>query len=344
MRVHLTTTAATALLVAATVGACQRSPGDDTPRASGYIEGTDVHVSSKVAGRVAEVRVVEGQRVAAGAVVVTLDTTETDLALARARADRAQADAEWRLLKAGSRPEDIQQAAAQVAAATADRRSAEAEATSAHADETRFDELLKASAGSRKEYDDAVARRERADAALKATDDRRAAAAALLDRLKAGARPEEIEAARARVAGADAQIASLEHDRAEAVIDAPLAGIVSSRLVEPGELVSPRTPLLVMLDLDHVWANAYVEEPFVPRLRLDEPATVTTDAGDRVDGRVTFISPEAEFTPRNVQTTDERAKLVYRVKVTVDNAKGLFKPGVPVEVRFTGAAAGGGSR
>jgi HlyD family secretion protein len=336
--------ATTLLALAALTGAaCQRTPPTDIPRASGYVEATDVHISSKVAGRVAEVRVVEGQRVATGDVVVTLETTETDLALARARADRAAADAEWRLLKAGSRPEDIQQAEAQVAAATADRRSAEAEATAARADEIRFGQLLQANAGSRKEHDDAVARRDRADAALKAADDKRAAAAALVDRLKAGSRPEEIDAARARVAGADAQIASLEHDRAEAVISAPLTGVVSSRIVEPGELVGPRTPLLVILDLDHAWANAYVEEPFVPRLRIDEAATVTTDAGDRADGRVAFISSEAEFTPRNAQTSDERAKLVYRVKVTVDNSKGLFKPGVPVEVQFTGAS-GGGSR
>jgi HlyD family secretion protein len=346
MRVHdgLRAATATIALVGTMAGACQRTPPDDTPRASGYIEGTDVQVSSKVAGRVIAVKVVEGQRVAAGDVVVALDTTETDLALVKAKADRAQAEAEWRLLEAGSRPEDIAQAEAQVAAATADRRSADAEVTSARTDETRFDQLLKASAGSRKEYDDAVERRERAEAAFKAADDRRAAAAALVDRLKAGSRPEEIEAARAKVAAADAAIATLVNDRAEAVIAAPLAGIVSSRLVEPGELVGPRTPLLVMLDLDHVWANAYVEEPFVPRLRLDQPATVATDAGDRVDGRVTFISSEAEFTPRNVQTTDERAKLVYRVKVAVDNAKGLFKPGVPVEVRFTGAAGGGSPR
>ncbi len=328
-------------LAALSAGACQPAAENVIPRASGYIEATDVHVSSKVAGRVAEVRVVEGQRVATGDVVVTLDTVEADLALARAKADRAAADAQWRLLKAGSRPEDIQQAEAQVAAAIADRRSAEAEATAARADEARFGELLKANAGSRKEYDDALARRDGADAALKAADDKRAAAAALADRLKAGARPEEIEQARARVAGADAEIASLEHDRAESVIVAPLSGVISSRLVEPGELVGPRTPLLVMIDLDHAWANAYVEEPFVTRLRIDEPATVVTEAGDRANGRVAFISTEAEFTPRNAQTSDERAKLVYRVKVTVDNSKGLFKPGVPVEVQFTGTSSGG---
>ena len=330
------------VVTAVTLAACHRAAPEAPPRASGYVEGTDVHVASKVAGRVATVAVVEGQRVAAGETLVTLDTTETDLALVKARADRAQADAEWRLLKAGSRPEDIQQAEAQVAAATADRRAAEADATAARDDAVRFDQLLKANAGSRKEYDDAVARRDRAEAALKATDDKRTAASALVDRLKAGSRPEEIEAARSRVAGADAQIATLNHDRAEAVIVAPLSGVVSSRLVEPGDLVGPRTALVVMLDLDHVWANAYVEEPLVPRLRLNDAATVVTDAGDRVEGRISFIASEAEFTPRNAQTADERAKLVYRVKVAVDNAKGLFKPGVPVDVQFPSALGGGG--
>ncbi len=328
-------------LVAAAGSACHRATTDAVPRASGYIEGTDVHIASKVAGRVAAVKVVEGQRVAAGDVLVTLETTETDLALSKARADRGQADAEWRLLKAGSRPQDVQQAEAQAAAATSDRRAAEAEAVSARADAARFEQLLAANAGSRKEYDDAVARRDRAEAALKAADDKRAAAMAQVDRLKAGARPEELQAAQARVAAADAQIAAIEHDRSEAVIAAPLSGVISSRLVEPGELVGPRTPLLVMLDLDHVWANAYVEEPLVPRLHIDDAATVVTDAGDHVDGRIAFISSEAEFTPRNAQTSDERAKLVYRVKVTVDNQKGVLKPGVPVDVRFPSAGGAG---
>jgi HlyD family secretion protein len=86
------------------------------------------------------------------------------------------------------------------------------------------------------------------------------------------------------------------------------------------------------VDLDRAWASVYIQEPLVPRVRLDQPATVLTDAGDRLEGRVSFISSRAEFTPRNVQTPDERAKLVYRLKVTVDNRKGILKPGMPVEV------------
>jgi membrane fusion protein YbhG len=318
---------------------CARTAAPAAERANGYVEATDVRVSSKVAGRVEEVRVVEGARVGQGETLVTLSTTETDLALRRARAERDQAAAQLALLRAGARPEDIQQAEAQVAAAVSDRNAADADLTAARDDETRFTQLLQNRAGSQKQHDDAVARRQAAEAQFKAASDHVRVAQAALDRLKAGARREEIEGAVAHVAAVDAQIATLEHDRDEATIIAPSAGVVSSRLVEPGELVAPGVPLIVLIDLDHAWASAYVEEPLVPRLRIDEAATVTTDAGDRLSGHVSFIASQAEFTPRNVQTPDERAKLVYRVKVAVDNRQGVLKPGMPVEVEF-----GGGGR
>jgi HlyD family secretion protein len=92
----------------------------------------------------------------------------------------------------------------------------------------------------------------------------------------------------------------------------------------------------VIIDLDHAWANAYVEERAIGDVKLDQAAVVITDGGQRLNGRVTFISPRAEFTPRNVQTADERAKLVYRVKVSVDNREGILKPGMPVEVELAG--------
>ncbi len=332
------------LLAAAVVVAagCNREKTSTPPKASGYVEATEVKIASKVPGRVAEVRVNDGARVTAGQVVVLLQTTDTDLAISRAQADRAQAQAQLRLLQAGTRPEDIQQGEAQVAAATADKRAADAELSAARDDEARFEQLLRNRAGSQKQRDDAVARRELAEARTRAADDRTRAATATLARLKAGARPEEIDAAKARVAAVDAQIAAFEHDRAEATISAPTEGVVTSRLVEPGELVAVGTPLIVVVDLDHAWADAYVEEPLVPGLRIDQAATVITDAGDHLAGRIAFISPRAEFTPRNVQTASERAKLVYRVKVTVDNRQGVLKPGMPVEVELSSAPRQGG--
>jgi HlyD family secretion protein len=325
------------IALAMSVAGCRPNAPAGPPRASGYVEATDVRVSAKVPGRVENVNAVEGARVNAGDTLVVLSTTDVSLVISRVRAERDQALANLRLLQAGSRPEDIRQLEAQAAAAAAERQAADAEVSAARADEARFEQLLRNKAGSQKQRDDAVARRELAEARLKAAADRVAAAGAALARGKAGARAEEIAAARARVAAVDAQIASLEHDRGEATIAAPMTGVVGSRLVEPGEIVAAGTGLFVLIDLDHAWANVYVEEPLVPTLRLDQPATVLTDAGNRLAGRITFISPRAEFTPRNVQTAEERAKLVYRVKVTVDNREGILKPGMPVEAEF-GAA------
>ena len=93
-------------------------------------------------------------------------------------------------------------------------------------------------------------------------------------------------------------------------------------------------PLLVVTDLDHAWANLFVPEPLIPRLVLGQAADVLTDAGDTLAGTVTYISPQAEFTPRNVQTADERSKLVYRIKVAVDNSAGVLKQGMPVDAEL----------
>jgi HlyD family secretion protein len=132
----------------------------------------------------------------------------------------------------------------------------------------------------------------------------------------------------------DAQLAVLEKGLRDAQVTAPTGGVVTQKLVDAGEIVAPRMPLVVVTDLDHAWANVFVPEPAVPKLTLGQAATVRTDAGSTVQGKVTFISPRAEFTPRNVQTADERSKLVYRVKVTVDNAAGVLKQGMPVDADF----------
>ncbi len=102
----------------------------------------------------------------------------------------------------------------------------------------------------------------------------------------------------------------------------------------PARSIAPRTPLVVVTDLDHAWANVYVDEPVVPRLRLGQKVTLVTDAGQRLEGTITFISPKAEFTPRNVQTADERSRLVYRIKVSADNKEGVLKPGMPIEAEL----------
>lgn len=314
--------------------ACSKADSEERPRASGYVEATEVRVAAKVPGRVLSVAVAEGQKVTAGQTLIQLSFTDATLALTRLQADRAQADAQLRLLLAGSRKEDIAQAEAQAAAAESERATVATELAAARIDADRFEQLVQKRAGSEKQRDDAVVRKALTESRLKAAEDRVAAALSQVARLKAGARTQEVEAARARLSAVDAQMATVNSDIAEATITAASDGVVSARLVEPGELVMARVPLLVIIDLDRAWATAYVEEPRVAAVTIGQAATVITDAGDRLEGKVTFIAPRAEFTPRNVQTASERAKLVYRVKVAVDNKAGTLKPGMPVEVDF----------
>jgi membrane fusion protein YbhG len=326
---------ALSILVGAGLSACRSDTPADRVRVSGHVEATEVQVSAQVGGYLVDLRVAEGDRVTAGDLVAHLDTRDTELALHRARAERQQADAQLRLLRAGSRSEDIRQAAAQYQAANAEVAAAEADLVAADADLARFEALLQSNAGSRKQRDDALARRDVTKGRVLATRERARAAEETLARVRAGARPEEIEAAAARLAVTNAEIATLEKRVADASVTAPSAGIVTEKLAERGELLAPRTPVVVITDLDHAWADVFVDEPAVPRLRLGQPATLYTDAGgDGIAGKVTFISPQAEFTPRNVQTAEERSRLVYRVKVSVDNRKGVLKQGMPVEAEL----------
>jgi HlyD family secretion protein len=321
--------------VAVVAAVCRQPPPTDRVRVSGQIEATDVRVSAQVAGRILELPVTEGSRVEAGAMIARLDTADTTLALARARAERDQARAQLRLVRAGSRPEDIRQADAQLAAAESERAVALAEVAAAQPDVDRFEALLASKSGSRKQRDDAVARRDVARERAGATKSRIDAAAEALARLKAGSRREEIAAAAARVAGAEVQIQILEKAIADATITAPIAGIVTDVVAEVGELVAPRAALVILTDLDRAWANVFVDEPAVPRIRLGQRARLYTDAGGTgIEGTVTYISAKAEFTPRNVQTAEDRSQLVYRLKVSVDNANGILKSGMPVEAEI----------
>jgi HlyD family secretion protein len=303
-------------------------------RVSGHVEATEVQVASTVGGRIEELRPAEGDRVAAGDVVARFDAEDIELQIQRARAERASAEAQLRLLLAGADPDDIRQAEAQAQAARAEVAGSNAELKSAETDFQRFESLLQAKAGSEKQRDDARARVDVARERVNAAEQRVQAAEALVSRLKGGPRREEVEALRARVTTVDAQIAALEKTLKDAVVVAPSTGVVTERLMETGEIAAPGMPLLVIADLDHAWANLFVPEPFIPRVTLGQSATVLTDAGGRLEGKVSYISPQAEFTPRNVQTADERSKLVYRIKVSVDNSAGTLKQGMPVDAEL----------
>ncbi|MCX6544949.1 MAG: efflux RND transporter periplasmic adaptor subunit [Acidobacteria bacterium] len=331
---HATVWAAAAAVLLTGPSCAKKAPADRV-RVSGYVEATEVQVSAEVGGRLLDLKVAEGDRVAAGSVVAQIDTADALLILKRAQADREVADAQLRLLLAGARVEDVRQAEATRAGGEADLAAAREDLMAADRDLKRFESLMAANSGVEKQRDDAASRKEMASKRVTSAEQRVRASAEALNRLKAGARPEEIEAARARLASIDAQIGIVNKGIKDATVLAPISGLVTQKMVDQGELHAPGVPLVVMADLDNVWANVYLDEPLVPKVSLGQTVTLYTDAGGPgIEGKITFISAKAEFTPRNVQTADERSKLVFRLKVSVDNRKGVLKQGMPVEAEI----------
>ena len=320
------------ILLAVLASACSEEAPSDRLRVSGHVEATETRLAPEAGGRILTLSVKEGDRVQPGQTVMTLDTRDVQLSINRARAEQAAATAQLRLVQAGARVEDIRQAQSQIETARAEAGAATAELDAAEADFVRFDTLLKNNSGSRKQRDDAATRRDVAKDRVAQAESRVKSAQEALAKLRAGARPEEIEAARARVDVVAAQIASLEKGLGDTTLESPIAGIVTERLVEVGEVIMPRAAAIVVVDLDHAWADVFVPEPTVPQIKIGQQASVFTDAGGAaLAGTVAYISPKAEFTPRNVQTAEERSKLVYRVRINVDNKDGILKQGMPIE-------------
>ena len=290
----------------------------DKPDGSGTMECTQIRIAPEVAGRITALSFAEGDHVTKGQILATLDTTPYQLRRDEAAAALALAQAQLDLMNAGSRSEDILRARAQV-------REARAMADSAAADSKRMEALFAQNSVTTKQRDDAATAAERTSAGLAATEQQ-------LDRLVKGNRLEEIQAALAAVALAKARLAQADKAIADCVITAPMAGIITTKNAEPGEVTAIGAPLATLSRMDEVWLSLYLPETRLAGIKTGQKATVKID-GDtaRYEGTITFVSPEAEFTPRNVQTPDERVKLVYRIKVTLPNPKGIFKPGMPAD-------------
>jgi HlyD family secretion protein len=288
-------------------------------KVSGNIEATTVETSFKIAGRVKERPVDEGENIKAGQLVALLDSADLahDVAVRQAETDAARSMLAEQ--EAGSRKEEIGQAEAALAAA-------EAEAKRAADDFRRMEELFRREVIPKQKY----------DAARAATDGARANARLARESLslaRQGPRRERIDQARARLREAEALQALAKERFGYATLNAPVSGLVMSKHVEPGEQVAPGTPVITIGLLENVWVRAYIAETDLGKVNVGNKVRVTTDTwpGKTYDGRVSFIATEAEFTPKNVQTQKERVKLVYRIKVTLPNPHQELKPGMPAD-------------
>lgn len=347
------------------------APSDGRIRLSGNIEVTDVAVSFKIAGRVEKRPVDEGQFVRQGLLVAVLDSRDLRDEISRRKAEVDVSQAALAELLAGSRPEEIASAEAAMKKAGAalarfeagsrpqEIKAAEAVLASALTERNRLEielgratRLFQATTISREEYDRARSAYEVAASKAREAEqqlelvkegprvediqqarDALAQAKAQFDLVKKGPRQEQIDQARARLAQAQAALALAETNLSYATLTAPLAGMVLSKNIEPGEYVAPGTPVVTIGDLVNIWLRAYVSYDDLRRVKLGQGAAVTTDAypGKVYKGRIGFIADEAEFTPKNVQTEKERVKLVYRIKIDIINPNQELKPGMPAD-------------
>lgn len=296
---------------------------DDVLTASGTVEATEAALGFQVPGRIQRVVPNEGDRVKAGDTLAWLDRTELEARRAQAAAQFAAARAVLAELEAGARSEELAQAREAA-------RAAEERYRDAQRDFERVQRLLQGGAVSQEAYD-------KAKLALEITTSQRDQAAEQLKLVETGPRPERIAAQRAAVVQGEAAVRQAEAALANALITAPFDGVVTVRDREPGETVGAGAPVLTLMNLAERWVRIYIREDRIGAVQLGQPASITADTyrGKAYGGAVSFISTEAEFTPRNVQTTGERVKLVYAVKVRVmgDPANEL-KPGMPADVRL----------
>lgn len=288
---------------------------------SGTVEATEAELGFTVAGRIDAVSVEEGDTVAAGAELARLDQSELSARRDQADATARAADASLLELRRGSRPEEIRQAEAAARAATE-------QANTAEKDATRARELRKQQVLSEAELD-------QAEAALAAARAREVEAREALRLVRQGPRRERIEAAQANAAAASATVRSIEATLANTVIRAPFPGVITVRHHHPGEIIQAGATVLSLLDRSDRWVKVYVPETRIGSVHVGQSAHITTDTfpGKRYAGRVSYVASEAEFTPKTVQTREERVKLVYAVKVRIEGDPSYeLKPGMPADV------------
>jgi HlyD family secretion protein len=295
----------------------------------GNVDIRQVSLAFDGSGRVAELKVDEGDAVKAGQLLATLDTQTLALQAEQARAQIGVQQQNLLRLKNGSRPEELAQARSSLSAA-------QAEAARAQKDLAR----LQGIAANTDNRGVSAQELDRARAAVQVADAQAAQQRDALRLTEIGPRKEDIAAAEAQLKSSEAQLALLQHQVSQGQLIAPSDAVVRSRLLEPGDMATPQKPVYALAITQPKWVRVYVSEPDLGKVKPGQSARLTTDSAPAksITGKVGYISSVAEFTPKSVQTEELRTSLVYEVRVIVEDEDDALRLGQPATVVLGGDA------
>lgn len=316
---------------------CQSRGQTGALTANGTIEATEVNVTARVGGTLQKLGVREGDRVKAGQLIGQLDTRSYSVQENQAQAGVAAAQASLDEAKSGARSQEIAAARQNMDALAAQVAAAQDQLTLQEDNFKRAQSLFQAGAIPEQSLQEQQTACDTARHKLAGIKAQQEAARAKLELLQAGSTPQALDRLSAGVNQSEdnLKLARLNLDWTR--LTAPISGTVISRNFEPGELIRPGAQVITLQDDRDRWLNVYVPENRLDQVKAGQPVQIRVDAypDKTFPGRVEYISPQAEFTPRNVQTKQDRVDLVFRVKVRVTGGWAQLKPGVPADVTFT---------
>ncbi|NOX17706.1 MAG: HlyD family efflux transporter periplasmic adaptor subunit [Chlorobi bacterium] len=306
------------ILLTALFFSCGGKNENGSIKESGAFEAVSTIVSASNGDRITAIFKDEGDRLNKGDTVLIIDPETLEIKLKQAEAALSVAKAKQKMLVDGARKEDLKLAALRLS-------EAESAFGLAAKNEARMKKLLASKSITQKQYDDVKTQLDIAESKV-------SAARAQLKRLKNFARPEELQQALGNVNAAEANVALLKKNIRNCYVVSPIDGILVERYVELGETAMPGSALFKAADLSLLKLTVYVKETDLAKIKLGDDVDITVDSSpDVFKGKVSYISPEAEFTPKTIQTKDERTKLVYKVKIKVENPDLKLKDGMPAD-------------
>ncbi|MBN8585205.1 MAG: efflux RND transporter periplasmic adaptor subunit [Ignavibacteria bacterium] len=314
--------AAAVLLLIVFISSCGNGKDTNSINSSGTIESVNVTISSKTSGTINKINFKEGDRVKKGDLLVEISHDLLDIQLRQSEAGVELANAQLKLLRSGARREDIKQSEELV-------KQAKINMELARQDKQRAEELFRQDATTKKLYDDAIGRYDLTVTQYNSAKEN-------LAKVKTIIRPEEIEQAQANLKKAVSMVDLLKQNIEDCKVYAPSDGFVSKKFIEEGENAVMGGSLLRLSNLETVNLVIYIPETELAKVKLGQEAEIKIDAfkDKEYKGKIIFISPEAEFTPKNIQTPEERTKLVFAVKIEIPNPQFELKPGLPADAKI----------